>query len=121
MTGSISYVQSATASISPITEQIETRTYGDSTTHYPMPYMDNENMMYFQTAYETDMFRYIDLVAVIQQHVDQGISTTVYVDSTVSTEGMVRIYVYANKKGLNGLYYTRTKLLTVDECLACGV
>ena len=120
-TGSISYVQSATASISPITEQIETRTYGDSTTHYPMPYMNNENMFYFQTAYETDMFKYIDLVATIQQHVDQGISTTLYVDSMKSTEDMVRMYIYANKKGLKGLYYTRTKLLTVDECLSCGI
>lgn len=120
-TGNISYVQSSTASISPVTETIETRTYGDSTTHYPMPYMTNENMFYYQTAYETDMFKYIDLVAVIQEHVDQGISTTLFVDSNKTTEDLAMYYIYANKKGLKGLYYTRTKLLSVDECASCSV
>lgn len=120
-TGSISYVQSATASITPITEQIETRTYGDSVTHYPMPYMTNENMFLYTSAYEIDMFKYIDLVAVIQKHVDQGISTTLFVDSNKTTEDLVMYYVYAQKKGLKGLYYTRTKLLSVDECVTCTV
>ncbi|BBP89595.1 hypothetical protein BsIDN1_32130 [Bacillus safensis] len=36
-TGSISYVQSATASVMPIMERIEERTYGNSKTYYPMP------------------------------------------------------------------------------------
>src|SRR5699024_4663046 len=48
-TQSISYVQSATSSIMPITEQIEVRTYGDSTTIYPMPFLTNENMLYYQS------------------------------------------------------------------------
>lgn len=120
-TGSISYIQSATASIAPITEQIETRTYGDSTTHYPMPYMTNENMFFFTPAYEIDMFKYIDLVAVIQRHVCQGISTTLFVDSNKTTEDLSAYFVYARKKGLKGLYYTRTKLLGVDECESCSV
>jgi ribonucleoside-diphosphate reductase alpha chain len=120
-TGSISYIQSATASIAPITEQIETRTYGDSTTHYPMPYMTNENMYLYTTAYEIDMFNYLDLVATIQEHVCQGISTTLFVDSTKTTEDLVQYFVYAKKIGLKSLYYTRTKLLSVNECESCSV
>lgn len=121
-TGSISYVQSATASISPITEQIETRTYGDSTTHYPMPYMNNDNMFFYTEAYDVDMFNYIDLVATIQQHVDQGISTTLFVDSNKTTEDLAMYFIYANKKGLKGLYYTRTKLLnSAEECESCSI
>ncbi|MDH6674305.1 ribonucleoside-diphosphate reductase alpha chain [Paenibacillus sp. LBL] len=120
-TGSISYIQSATASVMPITEQIETRTYGDSTTHYPAPYMSNENFFYYKSAYNTDMFKVIDLIAVIQEHICQGISTILFVDSNKTTREMSRYYIYAHKKGLNGLYYTRTKLLSVDECLACSV
>lgn len=124
-TGSISYVQSATAGISPITEKIETRTYGDSITHYPMPHMTNENMIYYQTAYETDMFKYLDLIATMQEHVCQGISTTVFVDSTKTTEELVQYYIYAQKIGLKGLYYTRTNLLnetiTAEECISCQV
>ncbi|WP_336784016.1 class 1b ribonucleoside-diphosphate reductase subunit alpha [Paenibacillus illinoisensis] len=120
-TGSISYVQGATASIAPITEQVETRKYGDSTTHYPMPYMTNENLPYYKEAYDMDMFKYIDLVAVIQQHVDQGISTILYVSSDKTTRDLSQYFTYAHGKGLRGLYYTRTKLLSVDECLSCSV
>lgn len=117
----ISYVQNSTATVTPITEQIETRKYGDSTTLYPMPGMTNENMFYYKTAYETDMFKYIDLIAVIQQHIDQGISTTLYVDSEHTTADIAQYYIYAHAKGLKGLYYTRTKLLSVDECLSCQI
>lgn len=38
-TVSISYIQNATSSVMPIVEQIETRTYANSTTYYPMPYL----------------------------------------------------------------------------------
>lgn len=120
-TGNISYIQSATASVSPIMEQIETRKYGDSTTQYPMPYMTNENQFFYKTAYQTDMFKYLDLIAVIAQHIDQGISTTLFVDSTYTSEQLVSLYAYAHDKGLKSLYYTRTKLLSIDECLACGI
>ena len=54
-TQSISYVQNATSSIMPITEQIEVRTYGDSTTIYPMPFLTNENILWYQSAYRMDM------------------------------------------------------------------
>ena len=120
-TGSISYLQSATPGISPITERIETRTNGDSTTHYPMPYMNEDNMIFYQTAYEMDMYNYLDLVSVIQEHVDQGISTALYVDSNKTTEDLVQYYIYANKIGLKGLYYTRTNLLQINECASCVV
>ena len=86
-----------------------------------MPYLTHENEIYYQTAYEIDMFKYIDLVATIQEHICQGISTTLFVDSNKSTEELVQYYVYAHKRGLKGLYYTRTKLLSIDECLSCSV
>jgi ribonucleoside-diphosphate reductase alpha chain len=120
-TGNISYVQNATASIAPITEQVETRKYGDSTTHYPMPGMTNENLPYYKEAYDMDMFKFLDLVAVIQQHIDQGISTILYVTSDKTTRDLARLYIYAHKKGLKSLYYTRTRMLTIDECLSCSV
>jgi ribonucleoside-diphosphate reductase alpha chain len=120
-TGNISYVQSATAGIEPIKDKIETRKYNDSTTQYPAPYMTNENQFFYKEAYQIDMMKYIDLIAVIQQHIDQGISTTLFVDSQVTSEYLVRLYAYAHDKGLKALYYTRTKLLSIDECVACAV
>ena len=121
-TQSISYVQNATSSIMPITEPVEVRTYGDSTTIYPMPFLTNENMLYYQSGYRMDMRRVIDIVATTQHHVDQGISTTLFVTDDKTTRDIARYYIYAYKKGLKSLYYTRTKMTRDDnECLMCSV
>ncbi|MEW9080465.1 class 1b ribonucleoside-diphosphate reductase subunit alpha, partial [Terrisporobacter glycolicus] len=98
-TQSISYVQNATSSIMPITEPVEVRTYGDSTTIYPMPFLTNENMLYYQSAYRMDMRKVIDIVAAAQSHVDQGISTTLFVTDDKTTRDIARYYIYAYKKG----------------------
>ena len=120
-TQSIGYVQNATASITPITEVIERRTYGDSTTYYPMPYLSIDNILLYKSAFNMDMFKMIDLISVIQQHIDQGISATLFVDSSTSTKELARYYIYAHKKGLKALYYTRTKNLAFEECIVCSV
>lgn len=126
-TQSISYVQSATSSIMPITEQIEVRTYGDSTTIYPMPFLTNENMLYYQSAYRMNMMKVIDMVSVVQRHVDQGISTTLFVTDDKTTRDIAKYYIYAHKKGLKSLYYTRTKMTreatndATNECVVCSV
>ena len=121
-TQSISYVQNATSSIMPITDPVEVRTYGNSTTIYPMPFLTNENMLYYQSAYRMDMRRVIDLVSIVQEHVDQGISTTLFVTDDKTTRDIAKLYIYAYKKGLKSLYYTRTKMTREDnECLMCSV
>ncbi|WP_195946352.1 class 1b ribonucleoside-diphosphate reductase subunit alpha [Paraclostridium bifermentans] len=121
-TQSISYVQNATSSIMPIMEPVEVRTYGDSTTIYPMPFLTNENMLYYQSAYRMDMKHVIDVVSTVQQHVDQGISTTLFVTDDKTTRDIARYYIYAYKKGLKSLYYTRTKMTRdTNECLMCSV
>lgn len=120
-TGSISYLQNATSSVMPIVEQIETRTYANSTTYYPMPYLQRDNMFYYKSAYNMDQFKVLDLIAEIQTHVDQGISTILHVNSNVTTRQLARYYLYAAHKGLKSLYYTRTKKLSVEECLTCSI
>ena len=121
-TQSISYVQNSTSSIMPITEQIEVRTYGDSTTIYPMPFLTNENILWYQSAYRMDMKKVIDVVATVQEHIDQGISTTLFVTDDKTTRDIARYYIYAYKKGLKSLYYTRTKMTREDtECVTCSV
>ncbi|MCR8641387.1 class 1b ribonucleoside-diphosphate reductase subunit alpha [Paenibacillus sp. N1-5-1-14] len=120
-TGSISYLQSSTASIAPITQKIEEREYGDSKTIYPMPYLSGENFFFYKEAYDMDMFNLIDLVAEAQQHVDQAISTILYVKDDLTTRDLSKYYIYAQKKGLKTLYYTRTKKKTIEECISCSV
>lgn len=120
-TQSIGYVQNATPSIAPIVNTVETRTYGDSTTYYPMPYLSKNNFFFYQSAYDMDMMKVIDLFAEVQEHIDQGISLVLYVDSETPTSQLVRYYMYAHHKGLKSLYYTRTRLLSATECESCSV
>jgi ribonucleoside-diphosphate reductase alpha chain len=120
-TQSISYIQNATSSVMPIVEPIETRTYANSTTYYPMPYLSRDNFFFYKSAYQMDQLKVIDLIAEIQPHIDQGISTILHVNSDVSTRQLSRFYVYAAKKGLKSLYYTRTNRLSVEECISCSV
>lgn len=115
------YIQNATASVMPIVDVIEARTYANSTTYYPMPYLSPQTFWYYKSAYNVDQYKLIDLIAEIQPHVDQGISTILYVTSETSTRELARLYIYAAQKGLKSLYYTRTKLLSVEECASCSV
>ncbi|WP_166242892.1 class 1b ribonucleoside-diphosphate reductase subunit alpha [Paenibacillus turpanensis] len=120
-TQSISYIQNATSSVMPVVELIETRTYANSTTYYPMPYLSRDNLFFYKSAYQMNQFKVLDLIAEIQAHVDQGISTVLHVNSDVTTRQLARYYIYAAHKGLKSLYYTRTNRLTVEECLSCSV
>lgn len=120
-TQSISYVQNATSSVMPIVDLIERRAYGDMETYYPMPFLDEATAAVYQSAYTIDQMKLIDLISVIQSHVDQGISTILYVNSTTSTRELARLYAYAHHKGLKSLYYTRNKLLSVEECTSCSI
>ncbi|ASB90465.1 class 1b ribonucleoside-diphosphate reductase subunit alpha [Bacillus sonorensis] len=120
-TGSISYVQSATASVMPIMERIEERTYGNSKTYYPMPGLSAKNWFFYKEAYDMDMFKVVDMIATIQQHIDQGISFTLFLKDTMTTRDLNRIDLYAHHKGIKTLYYARTKDTTAEGCLSCVV
>lgn len=120
-TQSIGYIQNATASVLPVVDLVERRTYGNATTYYPMPYLEPTNMFFYKSAYNMDMMKLIDIIAEIQEHVDQGVSMTLYVDSNTSTRTLGRYYAYAHHKGLKSLYYTRTKNLAFSECETCSV
>ncbi|ASB89440.1 class 1b ribonucleoside-diphosphate reductase subunit alpha [Bacillus sonorensis] len=120
-TGSISYVQSSTASVMPIMERIEERTYGNSKTYYPMPGLAPSNWFYYKEAYDMDMFKVVDMIATIQQHVDQGISFTLFLKDTMTTRDLNRIDLYAHHKGIKTLYYARTKDTGQEGCLSCVV
>lgn len=120
-TQSISYVQNSTSSVLPIVDKIERRAYGNAETFYPMPYLTAKNQWYYKSAFTIDQMKLIDLMAVIQEHVDQGISVILFVNSDITTRELARYYIYAHHKGLKSLYYTRNKLLSVEECTSCAI
>ncbi|MDA1918259.1 class 1b ribonucleoside-diphosphate reductase subunit alpha [Bacillus cereus group sp. BcHK140] len=115
------YVQNATPSVMPIVDKVETRSTDKATTYYPMPYLSKQTFFSYKSAYEMDQMKVIDLIAEIQPHVDQGISCILHVTNGTSTRDLARYYIYAEKKGLKSLYYTRTSNSTIEECIACAV
>lgn len=118
---STSYIMNSTASVMPVVDTIEVREYGDSTTYYPMPYLTNDNWFFYKSAYDMEQKNIINLISVIQRHVDQGVSTILYNSSSDTTRDLAKLYIYAHRMGLKSLYYTRTRKAKIEECLSCSV
>ena len=124
-TGSISYINNSTSSIHPIASRIEIRKEGKlGRVYYPAPFMDNENLEYFQDAYEIGYEKIIDTYAAATQHVDQGLSLTLFFKDTATTREINRAQIYAWRKGIKTMYYSRIRQLAlegteVEGCVSC--
>ncbi|WP_423218952.1 class 1b ribonucleoside-diphosphate reductase subunit alpha [Xylanimonas ulmi] len=124
-TGSISYINNSTSSIHPVPAKIEIRKEGKlGRVYYPAPYMTNDNLEYYQDAYEIGFEKIIDTYAAATQHVDQGLSLTLFFKDTVTTRDVNRAQIYAWRKGIKTLYYIRLRQLalegtSVEDCVSC--
>lgn len=124
-TGSISYVNGSTSSIHPITSKIEIRKEGKlGRVYYPAAYMTNDNLEYYTDAYEIGPEKIIDTYAAATQHVDQGLSLTLFFKDTATTRDINKAQIYAWTKGIKTIYYIRLRQLAldgtnVDECVSC--
>lgn len=140
-TGSISYINEASSSIHPIVQLIENRQEENiGSVYYPAPHLSEETLPYYTSAYDTDMRLVIDTYATAQQHVDQGMSLTLFMRSVIpeglyewkkggtnnmTTRDLNKLRNYAWTKGIKSIYYVRThtgddsKEITVNECESC--
>jgi ribonucleoside-diphosphate reductase alpha chain len=124
-TGSISYINNSTSSIHPIASQIEIRKEGKmGRVYYPAPYLTNDNREYFQDAYEIGPEKIIDVYAAATQHVDQGLSLTLFFKDTATTRDVNKAQIYAWKKGIKTIYYIRIRQNALDGtemegCVSC--
>ena len=124
-TGSISYINNSTASIHPITSKIEIRKEGKlGRVYYPAPFMSNDNLEYYQDAYEIGYEKVIDTYAAATQHVDQGLSLTLFFKDTATTRDINKAQIYAWKKGIKTIYYIRLRQMAlegteVEGCVSC--
>ena len=124
-TGSISYINNSTSSIHPIVAKVEIRKEGKiGRVYYPAPFMTNDNLEYYRDAYEIGPEKIIDTYAVATQHVDQGLSLTLFFPDTATTRDVNRAQIYAWRKGIKTLYYIRLRqaALTgteVEGCVSC--
>ncbi|RLP77555.1 class 1b ribonucleoside-diphosphate reductase subunit alpha, partial [Mycetocola tolaasinivorans] len=107
-TGSISYINNSTSSIHPIASKIEIRKEGKlGRVYYPAPFMTNDNLDYYQDAYEIGAEKIIDTYAAATQHVDQGLSLTLFFKDTATTRDINKAQIYAWRKGIKTIYYIR--------------
>jgi ribonucleoside-diphosphate reductase alpha chain len=124
-TGSISYINNSTSSIHPVASKIEIRKEGKiGRVYYPAPYLTNDNLDYYQDAYEIGYEKIIDTYAAATQHVDQGLSLTLFFKDTATTREVNRAQIYAWRKGIKTLYYIRVRQLAlegteVEGCVSC--
>ncbi|MBO0345733.1 class 1b ribonucleoside-diphosphate reductase subunit alpha [Roseibium sp. CAU 1637] len=126
-TGSISYINNSTSSIHPIVSKIEIRKEGKlGRVYYPAAYMSNDNLEYYQDAYEIGPEKIIDTYAAATQHVDQGLSLTLFFKDTATTRDLNKAQIYAWKKGIKTIYYIRLRQMAlegteVQGCVSCSL
>lgn len=141
-TGSISYVNETSASLHPITRLIEERQEKKiGKTYYPAPFLSNETLPYYKSAYDIDMRKVIDVYAAAQKHIDQGMSLTLFMrselpeglyewkngrTSKMTTRDLNILRNYAWNKGIKSIYYVRTFTENNDEigsngCESCSI
>jgi ribonucleoside-diphosphate reductase alpha chain len=124
-TGSISYINNSTSSIHPIASRIEIRKEGKlGRVYYPAPFLTNDNLEYYQDAYEIGPEKIIDTYAAATQHVDQGLSLTLFFKDTATTRDINKAQIYAWRKGIKTIYYIRLRQMAlegteIDGCVSC--
>jgi ribonucleoside-diphosphate reductase alpha chain len=124
-TGSISYINNSTSSIHPIVSKIEIRKEGKiGRVYYPAAFMSNENLEYYRDAYEIGPEALIDTYAAATEHVDQGLSLTLFFPAEATTRDINKAQIYAWKKGIKTIYYIRLRQealegTEVQGCVSC--
>lgn len=140
--GSISYINDTSSSLHPIVNRIEDRqekTIG--TIYYPASGLATDTLPYYQSAYDTNMCKVVDVYAAAQQHVDQGLSMTFFMRSTIpvgtypwkdgrtnkmTTRDLNILRNYAHAKGIKSIYYIRTftdddSEIGANACESCSI
>lgn len=140
--GSISYINDTTASLHPIINKVEERQEKKiGKIYYPAPYLSNETMPYYKSAYDMDMRKIINVYAAAQEHVDQSLSLTLFMRSTIpagtyewkdgrtnkmTTRDLNILRHYAFHKGIKSIYYIRTftdgeEEVGANQCESCVI
>ncbi|MFC3927918.1 class 1b ribonucleoside-diphosphate reductase subunit alpha [Streptococcus caprae] len=138
--GSISYINDVSASIHPITQRIEERQEKKiGKIYYPAAGLSTDTIPYYTSAYDMDMRKVIDVYAAATEHVDQGLSMTLFLrsempaglyewktESKQTTRDLSILRNYAFNKGVKSIYYVRTFTDDGDEvganqCESCVI
>ncbi|GBG97175.1 class 1b ribonucleoside-diphosphate reductase subunit alpha [Lactococcus termiticola] len=139
--GSISYINDCSSSIHPIVNRIEERQEKKvGKIYYPAAGLSTDTIPYYKSAYDTDMRKVIDVYAAATEHVDQGLSMTLFMRSTMpddlyewklttnkmTTRDLSILRNYAFNKGIKSIYYVRTFTddaaeVGANQCESCVI
>ncbi|MFP7776790.1 class 1b ribonucleoside-diphosphate reductase subunit alpha [Streptococcus dysgalactiae] len=138
--GSISYINDCSASIHPITQRIEERQEKKiGKIYYPANGLSTDTIPYYTSAYDMDMRKVIDVYAAATEHVDQGLSLTLFLrselpmelyewktESKQTTRDLSILRNYAFNKGIKSIYYIRTftddgEEVGANQCESCVI
>ncbi|MGT2742479.1 class 1b ribonucleoside-diphosphate reductase subunit alpha [Streptococcus plurextorum] len=138
--GSISYINDCSASIHPITQRIEERQEKKiGKIYYPAYGLSTDTIPYYKSAYDMDMRKMIDVYAAATEHVDQGLSMTLFMRSEIpmdlyewkteskqTTRDLSILRNYAFNKGIKSIYYVRTytddgEEVGSNQCESCVI
>ena len=139
--GSISYINDCSSSIHPIINRIEERQEKKiGKIYYPARGLVTDTIPYYKSAYDTDMRKVIDVYAAATEHVDQGLSLTLFVRSEIpvglyewkdlttkqTTRDLSILRNYAYNKGIKSIYYVRTftddgEEVGSNQCESCSI
>lgn len=140
--GSISYINDVSSSIHPITQRIEERQEKKiGKIYYPASGLATDTLPYYISAYDTDMRKVIDVYAAATEHVDQGLSLTLFMRSELipgmyewkdkennkqTTRDLSILRNYAYNKGIKTIYYVRTftdngEEVGANQCESCSI
>ena len=85
-----------------------------------------DNLAYYRDAYEIGPEALIDTYAAATEHVDQGLSLTLFFPAEATTRDINRAQIYAWKKGIKTIYYVRLRQdalegTEVQGCVSCSL
>src|SRR5699024_5709469 len=121
----VPYSNNSRASLHAVASKIEIRKEGRlGRVYYPAPYLNNDNLEYFDDAYEVGYKKIIDTYAAATQHVDQGLSLTLFFKDTATTRDVNKAQIYAWTQGVKTLYYVRVRQMAlegteIEGCVSC--
>ena len=118
--GSISYINDVSASLHPITQRIEERQEKKiGKIYYPAAGLSTDTIPYYTSAYDMDMRKVIDVYAAATEHVDQGLSLTLFSAQRYSARPLWMENAKANVLGKGKTHSLRESFVTSPFKYTC--
>jgi len=115
-TSSISILFGTTQSIEPVYKRKWFEENLSGLIPVVAPNINAENYQYYESVYDVDQMRMVELTGIRQKYIDMAISHNIFLDpKTVTGKQINDILMYSWKKGMKSTYYLRSKSYEKEE------